>query len=76
MAVRRFGGSRERPVEDGIEKCDQSFVAAGIVKGQARIVGPVWPLTKKTSQLKHVLNYPNAANLNSNSTKRRKRPLL
>ena len=36
MAVRRFGGRRERPVEDEIEKCDQSFVAAaGIVKGRA-----------------------------------------
>ena len=29
-------GRRERPVEDDIEKCDQSFVAAaGIVKGRA-----------------------------------------
>ncbi|WP_196159283.1 hypothetical protein [Reinekea sp. G2M2-21] len=29
-------GRRERPVEDGIEKSEQSFVAAaGIVKGQA-----------------------------------------
>ena len=36
MAVRRFGGRRERPVEDRIEKSEQSFVAAaGIVKGQA-----------------------------------------
>ncbi|WP_196158681.1 hypothetical protein [Reinekea sp. G2M2-21] len=51
MAVRRFGGRRERPVEDEIEKCDQSFVAAaGIVKGRARIVGPVRPLTAKIFQ--------------------------
>ncbi len=55
MAVRRFGGRRERPVEDEIEKCDHSFVAAaGIVKGRARIVGTIRSLTAKNSQRNQV----------------------
>ena len=55
MAVRRFGGRRERPVEDEIEKSEQSFVAAaGIVKGRARIVGPVRPLIAKIAQRNQV----------------------
>ncbi|WP_196158665.1 hypothetical protein [Reinekea sp. G2M2-21] len=42
----------KRPFKDEVEKIDQSFVAAGVVKNQARIVGLVWPLTAKNRPVK------------------------
>ncbi|MDX1473152.1 MAG: hypothetical protein R3309_03220, partial [Reinekea sp.] len=41
--------SFKRLREEEIYEKVLSFVAAGIVKGQARIIAPVWPLTIKIS---------------------------